>query len=77
MDRPEYITLTDEQVAVRKRRNKAIALSLVAFCVLVFVVTVTNLQRNSEAARVAAEKVRAAEAATEPAAPVAPFAPEA
>lgn len=71
MDRPEYIKLTDEEVALRKRRNKAIALSLVAFCLLVFVVTVANLKRNTEAARVAAENVRAAEAAqVAPAAPV-------
>ena len=63
MTRPEYITLTDEEVVARKRRNKAIALCLVGFCVLVFVVTVTNLKRNSEAARQSAEIVRAAEAA--------------
>lgn len=68
MTRPEYITLTDEELAARKRRNKAIALCLVGFCVLVFVVTVTNLQRNSEAARKSAEAVRAAEAASAPAA---------
>lgn len=66
MERPAYIKLTDEEVALRKRRNKAIAFILVAFCVLVFVVTLTNLQRNSEAARVAAENVRAAEAAAVP-----------
>lgn len=66
MNRPEFITLTDEELTARKRRNKAIALCLVAFCLLVFVVTVTNLKRNTEAARITAEKVRAAEAAELP-----------
>ncbi|MEG1028471.1 MAG: cytochrome c oxidase assembly protein, partial [Brevundimonas sp.] len=49
MTRPNFIKLTDEQVRARKRRNVAIALGLVGFIILVFVVTVTNLQRNTEA----------------------------
>ena len=46
MTRPNFVTLTDEQVRARKRRNVAIALGLVGFIALVFVVTVVNLQRN-------------------------------
>jgi hypothetical protein len=38
--------LTPEQLAARKKRNLAIAAALVAFVVLVFSVTVLNLQRN-------------------------------
>lgn len=53
MTRPNFITLTDEQVRARKRRNVAIAMGLVGFIVLVFVVTVTNLQRNTEARKAA------------------------
>ncbi|MFK0298173.1 hypothetical protein ACIQTU_03040 [Brevundimonas sp. NPDC090276] len=59
MTRPNFIKLTDEQVRARKRRNVAIALGLVGFIVLVFVVTVVNLQRNTEA-RKAAEAAAAA-----------------
>ena len=59
MTRPNFVTLTDEQVRARKRRNVAIALGLVGFIVLVFIVTVTNLQRNTEA-RKAAEAAAAA-----------------
>ncbi|MNK52380.1 hypothetical protein D3C87_713120 [compost metagenome] len=53
MTRPDFIKLTDEQVRARKRRNVAIALGLVGFIVLVFVVTVVNLQRNTEARKAA------------------------
>lgn len=53
MTRPNFIKLTDEQVRARKRRNVAIALGLVGFIVLVFVVTVVNLQRNTEARKAA------------------------
>ncbi|WP_313472808.1 hypothetical protein [Brevundimonas sp.] len=59
MTRPNFIKLTDDQVQARKRRNVAIALGLVGFIVLVFIVTVTNLQRNTEA-RKAAEAAAAA-----------------
>lgn len=41
--------LTDDQLAARKRRNLAIAGALVAFIVLVFIVTILNLRRNIEA----------------------------
>ena len=53
MTRPDFVKLTDEQVRARKRRNVAIALGLVGFIVLVFIVTVTNLQRNTEARKAA------------------------
>jgi len=46
--------LTPEQKKARERRNRAIALALVAFAVLVFVVTLLNLKRNlDERARLA------------------------
>ena len=41
--------LTPEQTAARSKRNLAIAGALVAFIVLVFVVTVLNLKRNIDA----------------------------
>lgn len=59
MTRPNFIQLTDEQVRARKRRNMAIALGLVGFIVLVFLTTVMNLRRNTEA-RHAAEAAAAA-----------------
>ena len=59
MTRPDFVKLTDEQVQARKRRNVAIALGLVGFIVLVFIVTVTNLQRN-RANRIAQEAAAAA-----------------
>lgn len=48
--------LTDDQLAARKRRNLAIAGALVAFIVLVFIVTVLNLRRNIEARKTAMEQ---------------------
>lgn len=59
MTRPNFVKLTDDQVVARKRRNLAIALGLVLFIVLVFTVTVLNLQRNT-AERRAAEAAAAA-----------------
>lgn len=59
MTRPDFVKLTDDQVAARKKRNLAIALGLVAFMALVFTVTVLNLQRNT-ADRRAAEAAAAA-----------------
>ena len=38
---------TPEELRAQKRRNVAIALSLAAFMVLVFVVTVVRLQQNT------------------------------
>ncbi len=38
------VILTPEQVAARKRRNLVIALSVAAFVLLVFAITLTQLQ---------------------------------
>lgn len=40
------IVLTPEQIAARKRRNLIIALSVGAFILLVFAITLTQLQAN-------------------------------
>ncbi len=40
----EHVTLTPEQERARKRRNVWIALSLAAFMVLVFLITIARLQ---------------------------------
>lgn len=42
----ETVILTPEQLAARKRRNIAIGLSLLAFCALIFVVTVIRIGQN-------------------------------
>tara|TARA_R110000744_G_scaffold36034_3_gene83128 strand:+ start:10011 stop:10268 length:258 start_codon:yes stop_codon:yes gene_type:complete len=42
----EFVKLTPEQTAARQRRNIAIGLSLLAFCALVFVVTVIRIGQN-------------------------------
>lgn len=41
--------LTPEELAARKKRNLALAGALVVFIILVFGVTVLNLQRNLDA----------------------------
>jgi hypothetical protein len=43
------ITLTPEQVRARKRRNLVIGLSIVAFVVLVFFVTMARMSANMHA----------------------------
>ena len=58
-----FIQLTPQEVTSRKRRNLAIAAALVGFIVLVFLVTVLNLQRNV-ADREAAQAAAAAPSAT-------------
>ncbi len=45
----DEIVLTPEQVRARKRRNIVIALSIVAFCVLVFFVTIARMHAASVA----------------------------
>lgn len=42
----ESVSLTEEQLAARKKRNIAIAWSLIGFMVVVFLVTVTRLSQN-------------------------------
>ncbi|MBR9826858.1 MAG: protoheme IX farnesyltransferase [Alphaproteobacteria bacterium] len=42
----EHYTLSPEEEAARKKRNVAIALSLVGFMVVVFLITVVQLSNN-------------------------------
>jgi len=42
----DQVALTPEQTAARKKRNVYIALSLVAFMVAVFLITVVRLSQN-------------------------------
>lgn len=42
----DSVSLTEDQLAARKKRNIAIAWSLVGFMVVVFLVTVTRLSQN-------------------------------
>jgi len=44
--RGETIRMTDEQKAALKKRNRAVALSLIAFMGLIFAVTVMRLSQN-------------------------------
>lgn len=39
----ERVTLTPEQAKARKRRGQWIALALFAFCILVFLITMTRM----------------------------------
>jgi len=43
----ERVTLTPEQAKARKRRSLWIALALFAFCILVFLLTMTRLGANA------------------------------
>jgi hypothetical protein len=45
-DLPETVTLTPEQTKARNRRNVWIALSIAAFVVLVFLITMTKVQEG-------------------------------
>ncbi len=72
MTRPDFIQLTDEQVRARKRRNLAIALGLVGFIVLVFLATMINLKRNTEARKAAEAAAVATLERADPALPPAP-----
>ena len=42
----ERVTLTPEQAKARKRRGQWIALALFAFCILVFLITMTKMGAN-------------------------------
>lgn len=42
----EYVTLTPEQERARKRRNVWLALSVAAFMVLVFAITLAQMSAN-------------------------------
>ncbi|MBN9481413.1 MAG: hypothetical protein J0I52_14335 [Bordetella sp.] len=81
MSKPEFLKLSDEQVRARKRRNVAIALGLLAFIVLVYVVTVSRMHANNQArheaeAAALATLERADPALPAPAQPDAPAARE-
>jgi hypothetical protein len=41
-----YVALTAEQKAAQKKRNTAVALSLIAFMALIFTITVLRLSQN-------------------------------
>lgn len=56
----EFITLTDEQLRARKRRNIAIAMGLLVFIATVYAITVSRMHANNEA-RKAAEAAQNAE----------------
>jgi hypothetical protein len=43
-DLPETVTLTPDEIAARKRRNLWIALSIAAFVVLVFLITMAKVK---------------------------------
>jgi hypothetical protein len=43
----ETVQLTPEQVKARKRRNLMIALGIVAFVVLVFLITLSKIQHGT------------------------------
>ncbi|MEJ0060619.1 MAG: hypothetical protein WDM79_14035 [Terricaulis sp.] len=42
----EFVTLTPEQVKARNRRNIVLALSIVAFVILVFLITLAKIKEN-------------------------------
>ncbi|MET4685328.1 hypothetical protein [Brevundimonas faecalis] len=80
MTRPDFVKLTDEQVRARKRRNVAIALGLLAFIAVVYLITVSRMHANTterRAAEAAAVGVieRADPALPAPVQPDAPAAP--
>ncbi len=45
-DTGERVTLTPEQVKARKRRGQWISLALFAFCILIFLLTMTRIGAN-------------------------------
>lgn len=53
MSQTEFIKLTDEQVAARKRRNIAIAFGLLLFIATVYAITVSRMHANNEARKAA------------------------
>lgn len=42
----EYVTLTAEQAKARKHRGQWIALGLITFCILIFLITMTRMGQN-------------------------------
>ena len=58
MSQLKYVKLTDEQVRARKRRNVAIALGLLGFIALVYLVTLSRMSANNEARKAAEADAR-------------------
>ena len=77
MTRPNFVKLTDDQVRARKRRNIAIALGLLAFIGVVYLITVTRMYNNSQERRAAEAAAVGVVERADPAlpAPVQPAAP--
>ena len=77
MTRPNFVKLTDDQVRARKRRNIAIALGLLAFIGVVYLITVTRMYNNSQERRAAEAAAVGVVERADPAlpAPVQPDAP--
>jgi len=48
MSDTKFVTLSDEQVKARKRRNIAIAAGLLVFIATVYAITVSRLHANNE-----------------------------
>lgn len=70
MAKTEFITLSDEQLRARKRRNIAIAMGLLMFIATVYAITVSRMHANNEA-RKAAEAAAGAQPGVAVSAPVA------
>jgi len=68
----ETVVLTEEQRTAQKSRNRAIALALVAFVLLVFVVSFFRFQQAFETRQAAAQDRAEAAQEAEPAEPVEP-----
>lgn len=69
MSQLEYIKLTDEQARARKRRNVAIALGLLGFIALVYLVTLSRMSANNEARKAAEAEALATLERADPALP--------
>ena len=72
MTRPNFVKLTDDQVRARKRRNIAIALGLLAFIGVVYLITVSRMHSNSQERRAAEAAGTTTAAAAAPAGQSAP-----
>lgn len=69
MSQLKYVKLTDEQVRARKRRNVAIALGLLGFIALVYLVTLSRMSANNEARKAAEAEALATLERADPALP--------
>jgi len=69
MSQLKYVKLTDDQVRARKRRNVAIALGLLGFIALVYLVTVSRMNANNDARKAAEAEALATLERADPALP--------